>query len=59
MIIIEIICDTCGRVGILQPRTPAHLLRQELKKYGWTCIEAGGKDYCPECKSAKEKNKNG
>lgn len=49
MLLRQIICNACGTVGMLLPNKHAHVMRKELREFGWTCIEAGGKDYCPRC----------
>lgn len=54
MLILQIICDKCHKVGGSDYRVKAHSMRRALKSQGWKHIECHGIDLCPECKNKPE-----
>lgn len=53
MIVIEIRCDGCGKVGTWSPCSDSEVLREKLVTLGWKCTdekECRG-DLCPTCAS--------
>jgi len=53
MITVMISCDNCGKVGevLTGPRRShaTHVRQKVMRKEGWTYIQTGGQDYCPNC----------
>lgn len=55
MIYLEVRCDICGKVGFCKRFCFADTLRDDLDSANWQYLEKDGKDICPECHSAEDK----